>query len=65
MADELQLEVMSDRLPLFHGAKITVDNSLVTVLRKNGTSQSRCANEDGVALVATRLQNKNALSRIG
>ena len=53
-ADARRLEVVADGLPLFHGAQIGVDTTLVSVLRRNGTPHPRCANEDGAALAAAR-----------
>ena len=36
-ADDRRLEVVADGLPLFHGAQIAVDTTLVSVLRRDGT----------------------------
>ena len=53
-ADARRLEVVVDGLPLFHGAQLGVDTTLVSVLRRDGTPHPRCANEDGAALAAAR-----------
>ena len=40
-----RLEVVADGLPLFHGAQLAVDTTLVSPLRRNGVPHSRCARE--------------------
>ena len=57
-ADERPLEVVADGLPLFHGAQIAVDMTLVSVLRREGTPHPRCANEDGAALAQARRRKE-------
>ena len=57
-ADERRLEVVADGLPLFHGAQIAVDTTLVSVLRRDGTPHPRCANEDGAALAQARRRKE-------
>ena len=48
--DARRLEVVADGLPLFHGAQVAVDTTLVSPLRRDGTPHVRCAGEDGAAL---------------
>ena len=57
-ADARRLEVVADGLPLFHGAQIAVDKTLVSPLRRNGTPHSRCAREDGAALRQARRRKE-------
>ena len=48
--DERRVEVLADGLPLFHGAHLAVDTTLVSVLGRNGEPPPRCADVDGVIL---------------
>ena len=48
--DERRVEVLADGLPLFHGAQLAVDTTLVSVLGRNGEPRPRCADVDGVIL---------------
>ena len=57
-ADVRRLEVVADGLPLYHGAQIAVDTTLVSPLRRNGTPHSRCAWEDGAALRQARRRKE-------
>ena len=57
-ADARRLEVVADGLPLYHGAQIAVDTTLVSPLRRNGTPHSRCAWEDGAALRQARRRKE-------
>ena len=52
--DERRIEILVDGLPLFHGAQIAVDTTLVSVLRRDGAPRSRCADVDSAALEAAR-----------
>ena len=53
-----RLEVVADGLPLFHGAQIAVDTTLVSPLRQDPTPHSRCALEDGAALHQARRRKE-------
>ena len=57
-ADARRLEVVADGLPLYHGAQIAVDTTLVSPLRRSGTPHSRCAWEDGAALRQARRRKE-------
>ena len=57
-ADARRLEVVVDGLPLFHGAQLGVDTTLVSVLRRDGTPHPRCANADGAALATARRRKE-------
>ena len=52
--DNRRIEVVVDGLPLFHGAQLAVDTTLVSPLRRDGTPHPRCANVDGAALDTAR-----------
>ena len=61
--DQRRLEIVADGLPLFHGAQLAIDTTVVSVLRRNGTPHPRCANEDGVVLEVAR-RRKEAKSEV-
>ena len=52
------LETVAEGLPLFLGAQLAIDPTLVSVFRRNGTPGPQCANEDGAALVAARRRKE-------
>ena len=52
--DGRQLEVVVDGLPLFGGAQLAVDATLVCARRRDGSARPRAAATDGVALAAAR-----------
>ena len=52
--DARRLEVVADGLPLFGGAQLAVDTTLVSVLRGDGSARTGAARRDGVALAAAR-----------
>ena len=56
--DARRLEVVADGLPLFHGAQVALDTTLVSPLRRDGTPHTRCAVEDGVALMQARRRKE-------
>ena len=45
--DQRRLEVVVEGLPLFHGAQLAIDTTLVSPLRVDGV---QCADVDGAAL---------------
>ena len=47
--DARRLEVVADALPLFEGAQLAVDATLVSVLQSDGTARRRTAEMDGSA----------------
>ena len=47
-ADGRRLEVVADGLPLFGGAQLAVDTTLVCALRRDGNPTRNAADEDGV-----------------
>ena len=52
--DGRRLEIVVDGLPLFGGAQLAVDTTLVSTLHGDGSARRRAADEDGVALAAAR-----------
>ena len=52
--DGRKLEVVADGLPLFHGAQLAIDTTIVSPLRADGTSRPGSHARDGVALHAAR-----------
>ena len=57
--DNRRIEVVVDGLPLFHGAQVAVDTTLVSPLRRDGTPHPRCANVDGAALDTARRRKES------
>ena len=51
-------EVVADGLPLFGGAQLAVDTTLVSPLRGDGSPHRGAAERDGVALVAARRRKE-------
>ena len=52
--DNRRLEVVADGLPLFHGAQLALDTTLVSPVRADGGPGRQCATTDGAALEQTR-----------
>ena len=50
--------VRADGLPLFGGAQLAVDTTLVSVLRSDGSATRQAARRDGVALVEARRRKE-------
>ena len=49
-----RLEVVADGLPLFHGAQLAIDTTLVSPVRSDGAPRRQCATRDGAALDQAR-----------
>ena len=57
--DARRLEVVADGLPLFGGAQLAIDTTLVSPVRADGDPRGQCARQDGAALAeAHRLKNQ-------
>ena len=56
--DGRRLEVVADGLSLWHGAQRTIDTTLVSPLRSNGTARRRAADHDGAALEVARRRKE-------
>ena len=52
--DARQIEVVANGLPLWGGAQLAVDTTLVSPVRRNGTPQAHAASVDGVQLQTAR-----------
>ena len=52
--DNRRLEVVVDGLPLYGGAQLAVDTTLVSALKSDGEPRRGAADRDGVALAAAR-----------
>ena len=57
--DDRKIEVVADGLPLFHGAQLAVDATLVSPVRGDGSARRQCADHDGAALQQARRQKEN------
>ena len=51
-------EVVADGLPLFHGAQLAIDTTLVSPVGRDGLPRPRCAREDGAALTIARRRKE-------
>ena len=56
--DGRRLEVVAEGLPLFHGAQLATDTTLVSPVRRDGLPRARCEREDGAALAMARRRNE-------
>ena len=56
--DARKLEVLADNLPLWNGAQLAVDATLVSPVRANGEAYSRAAVKNGVKLKVARARKK-------
>ncbi len=52
--DARQIEVVANGLPLYGGAQLAVDATLVSPVRRDGTAQPNAATEDGAQLTQAR-----------
>ena len=56
--DSRRLEVVADGLPLFHGAQLAIDTTLVSPVGRDGLPRPRCVREDGAALTIARRRKE-------
>ena len=56
--DNRRLEVVVDGLPLFHGAQLAVDATMVSPVRRDGTARRQCAMTDGAAMTQARRRKE-------
>ena len=52
--DSRRLEVVADGLTPWRGAQLAIDTTMVSLLRRDGTTRPRAANFDGAALEVAR-----------
>ena len=56
--DSRRLEVVADGLTLWRGAQLAIDTTMVSPLRRDGTTRPRAANFDGAALEVARRRKE-------
>ena len=56
--DQRQLEILADGLPLFGGAQLAVDTTLVSPLHCDGSPHPHAANVDGAVLAVARRRKE-------
>ena len=56
--DQRRLEVVADGLPLFHGAQLAIDTTMVSPVRGDGRPGPQCARVDGAALMRARRRKE-------
>ena len=62
--DGRRLEVVADGLPLFHGAQLAVDTTMVTPLKRDGTPQPGSVDVDGAALGCARRRKERVYAEL-
>ena len=55
--DARRLEIVADGLPLFGGAQLAIDTTLVSAIQQDGTPRRGAATRNGVALLEARRKN--------
>ena len=58
-ADNRRLEVVADGLPLFHGAQLAIDTTMVSPVRMDGSARRQCATTDGAAMAQARVRKEH------
>ena len=61
--DQRRIEVIAERLPVFHRAQLAIDDTLVSPLRADGEPHRRCLDEEGAALIFARSAQGAHVSR--
>ena len=56
--DHRRLEVVVDGLPLFRGAQLATDTTMVSPIRRDGTTRRQCASTNGAALLQARRRKE-------
>ena len=56
--DERRLEVVVDGLPLFRGAQLEIDTTVVRPLTREGVAKPKCATENGASLERARTRKE-------
>ena len=57
-ADVRRLEIVADGLPLFGGAQLAIDTTLVSTLHCDGSARPGTVDNDGAVLVAARRRKE-------
>ena len=63
--DGRRFEVVADGLPLFGGAQLAIDTTLVSLIRGDGQPRFLCAAHDGAALVQARRRKQRTYPEFG
>ena len=63
--DGRRLEIVVDGLPLFGGAQLAVDTTLVSTLHGDGSARRRAADEDGGRSCCCSESERDPLPRVG
>ena len=53
-----RLEVVADGLPLYRGAQLAIDTTLVVVLKRDGTPRTGADRTNGVAFASARQREE-------
>ena len=53
-----RLEVVVHGLPLFRGAQLAIDTTMVSPIRRDGTARRQCASTNGAALLQARRRKE-------
>lgn len=56
--DGRRLEVIANNLPLWGGAQLAIDTTLVASVRRDGQARPACHSTDGAALIAARRRKE-------
>ena len=56
--DQRRIEVIAEGLPVFHGAQLSVDTTLVSPVRADGELHRQCQDTNGAALDAARRRKE-------
>ena len=62
--DGRRLEVVAEGFPLFHGAQLAIDTTLVSQVRRDGLPRARCEREDGAALAMARRRKERTYTEL-
>ena len=62
--DARRLEIVADGFPLFGGAKLAIDTTLVSPVRQYGTSRRGAGSRDGTALAEARRKKARTYPRL-
>ena len=62
--DNRRLEIVVDGLPLYQGAQLAVDTTLVSVFRRDGVPRQQAATHDGAALFAARRRKERVFPEL-
>ena len=64
-SDGRRIEIVADGLPLYHGAQLVIDTTLVCALRGDSIPHPKCATEDGVSLLRAEKKKRDTYPELG